>query len=127
MSIQHFPRTAMVVETHFLIASVIEAPLVSAGYRVVIATEPDEALALMAAQEVHLALIDFRLHHAEPDGLVARLKQRGIPFIFCTAASVQEVFEHFPDARVMEKPFSDDELLAAVAALVSAEGPYQGA
>ncbi|RYE49817.1 MAG: response regulator [Hyphomicrobiales bacterium] len=127
MSIQQFPRTAIVVETNFLIASVIEAPLVSAGYRVLIATEPEEAFALMDAHEVHLALIDFRLHHAEPEGLVAKLKQRGIPFIFCTAASVEEVFEHFPDARVMEKPFSDDELLAAVAAMVAAEGSYHGA
>ena len=115
----------MVVETNYLIASVIEAPLVSAGYRVTIATDIDEAFALLAGQRIHLAVIDFRLQHAEPEGLVARLRQEGVPFIFCTAASVEEVFEHFPDARVMPKPFSDHDLLTAVAALVPAPGAYQ--
>lgn len=124
---QQFPCTAMVVETNFLIASVIETPLVNAGYRVLIGTDPDEAFTLLDAHDVHLAVIDFRLQHGEPEGLVARLKRRGIPFIFCTAASLEEVCEHFPNARVMLKPFSDDELLAAVAALVPAEGAHQGA
>lgn len=119
--------TTLVVEPNFLIASVIEAPLLKAGYKVAIATDPDEAFALLDGREVRLALIDFRLGHAEPDGLVARLKQRAIPFIFYTAATTEEVCEHFPDARVISKPCSDDELLAAVASLVPAEGPYQEA
>ncbi len=114
--------TAMVVETNYLIASVIEMPLLSAGYRVTIATDTDEAFALLAAGGIHLALIDFRLQHAEPAGLVNRLRENGIPFIFCTAASVEEVSEHFPHARVMPKPFSDQDLLGAVAALVAASG-----
>lgn len=37
-------RTALVVETNYLIASGIEAPLVAAGYEVLIATSPEEAL-----------------------------------------------------------------------------------
>ncbi|OEO28036.1 hypothetical protein VW23_006470 [Devosia insulae DS-56] len=115
----------MVVETNYLIASVIEAPLLNAGYRVIIATDPDEAFAFLDRKDVHLALIDFRLQHAEPEGLVARLTQQGIPFIFCTAASREEVFEHFPNARVMPKPFSDQDLLAAVATLAIAPGAYQ--
>lgn len=117
--------TAMVVETNYLIASVIEVPLLGAGYRVTIATDIDEAFALLAEQRIHLAVIDFRLQHAEPEGLVARLRQEGIPFVFCTAASVEEVCEHFPDARVMPKPFSDQDLLAAVAGLVPATSAYQ--
>lgn len=116
LSIVH---TAMVVETNYLIASVIETPLLQVGYRVVIATDTDEAFALLNSQDVHLALIDFRLQHAGPDGLVAKLKQLSIPFIFCTAASPEEVYEHFPGARIMPKPFSDQDLLEAAADLVS--------
>lgn len=119
--------TALVVETNYLIASVIEAPLLDAGYQVVIAANPDEAFALLEAREISLALIDFRLQHAEPEGLVARLRQRSVPFVFCTAATVEEVAEHFPNARVMLKPFSDQELLAAVAAIVAASDPSKGA
>jgi DNA-binding response OmpR family regulator len=121
MSQQAIINTAMVVETNYLIASAIEVPLLDAGYRVAVATDADEAMALLASQDVHLALIDFRLQHGEPDGLVARLKQKRIPFIFCTAASLEEVYEHFPEVRIMQKPFSDADLLSAVAALVFAE------
>lgn len=127
MSDRMFPRTALVVETNYLIAAVIEAPLLKAGYQVAIATGPDEAVALLEANKVHLALIDFRLQNAEPDGLVTELKQRAVPFLFYTAASTEEVCEHFPDARVISKPCSDDDLLAAVAALVPAEASYEGA
>ena len=45
----------------------------------------------------------------------------------CPAYLVEEVFEHFPNTRVMLKPFSDQELLTAVAALVSDRGSYVGA
>jgi len=112
--------TAMVVETNYLIASVIEAPLLQSGFAVVIATSSEEALQVLAAGQVHLALIDFRVEHGGSDGLVARLQQLGVPYIFCTAASFEEVHEHFPNARVMAKPFSDDDLLAAVATMISA-------
>lgn len=127
MSDQPFRHTAMVVETNFLIASVIKSPLVNAGYRVAIATDQAEAFAVLDAQHVHLAVIDFRLQHGGPGGLVAELKQRNVPFIFCTAATVEEVCEHFPDARVMLKPFSDEDLLAAVAALVPKQSVQEGA
>lgn len=112
----------MVLEANYLIASGLQEPLAKAGFEVAIATDPDEAFTLLEARNVHLALIDFRLQHAEPDGLVTKLKQRAIPFIFYTAATAEEVFEHFPDARVILKPCTDDDLMAAVSALVS-NGP----
>jgi CheY-like chemotaxis protein len=119
MSDQAGLRTAVVVETNYLIASVIEEPLANAGYRVLTATDPAEALKFLDQQSINLAVIDFRLQHAQPDGLVAALTRCGIPFIFCTAASTEEVLEHFPGARVMLKPFSDEDLLKATSGLVS--------
>lgn len=112
-------RTALVVETNYLVASVMEAPLAMAGYEVVIATAAEEAFELLASQNVSFALIDFRLQHGGPEGLVAALTGRSIPFVFCTAASVEEVYEHFPNTRVMMKPFSDDDLIRAVAEITS--------
>jgi CheY-like chemotaxis protein len=119
MSEQSIPSAALVVETNFLVASVIEAPLANAGYQVLIATDPVEALSYLNRQDVSVAVIDYRLQHAEPDGLVAALTQRGVPFIFCTAASAEEVLENFPGARVMQKPFSDEDLLDAISAIAS--------
>ena len=110
-----FRPTALVVETNYLIASVIEFPLTHHGYRVLMAANAEEALALLNAYPVQVALIDFRLQHGAPEGLVAKLMARGVPFIFCTAASADEVNERFPGALVMQKPFSDDQLLATLA------------
>jgi CheY-like chemotaxis protein len=119
-------RTALVVESNYLVASVIEAPLAIAGYRVFIATNPAEAFAVLDTEPVELALIDFRLQHAAPEGLVAKLKTMDIPFVFCTAAAVEEVFEHFPDARIVQKPFTEEQLLAAVSGLGSVPAGGQG-
>lgn len=116
----------MVVETNYLLASVIETPLLQAGFAVAIATDTEEAFAVLADRAVHLALIDFRLQHGGPEGLVGRLQQLGVPFIFCTAASVEEVNEHFPNARVMLKPFSDADLIATIATVVTTRSADPG-
>ena len=118
------PPTIMVVETNYLLASAMEVPLSSAGYQVLVATDPDEALALLQRQHVALALIDFRLAHGGPEGLVTILASRSIPFIFCTASTLEEVHEHFPGARVMLKPFGDDQLLSAISKVSAGEGDH---
>lgn len=115
--VRNSPKTALIVETNYLIASAIELPLLDAGYVAVVAQDSEEALARLATQYMQLALIDFRQQYGHPDGLVARLKALEIPFIFCTAASSEEVAEAFPGARVLPKPFSDEQLLDAVSAL----------
>jgi len=99
--------TALVVETNYLIASVIQRPLARQGYTVLIATSPAEADGLIADGGIDIALIDFRLQHREPGGVVGKLKQTKIPSIFCTAASPDEVAEKFPGVIVLAKPFSD--------------------
>jgi len=112
--------TALVVDTNYLIASVIEVPLTDAGMKVVIAVNQSEMQAAIATNEIQIAIIDFRLSHAEPEGLVARLVAAGVPYIFCTAASEAEVFEHFAGARIIEKPFSVDQLMFAVTQTIGA-------
>jgi DNA-binding response OmpR family regulator len=112
--------TALVVETNYLIASAIEAPLTDSGHVVVVATTDDEARTALASNRIDIAIIDFRLQHGSPDGLVARLSTAGIPYIFCTAATSQEVDEHFPGARVVEKPFLDGMLVSVVSQVVNA-------
>lgn len=111
--------TALVVETNYLIASAIEAPLAQHGFTVVVATSDEEAYQVLASNRIQIAIIDFRLQHGGPDGLVKRLEAASIPYVFCTAASTEEVIEHFPGARVVEKPFGDDMLLLLVAELTN--------
>lgn len=110
--------TVLVVETNYLIASAIESPLAEAGFKVVVAVTDDEVVTALNNERIHVSVIDYRLQHGGPEGLVSRLHKAGIPYIFCTSASTQEVVEHFPNARVVEKPFGDDLLLSLVAELV---------
>lgn len=117
--ITNAPR-ALVVETNFLVASAIEDPLAQAGYTVVVATTVDEARAAIASYQIDVAIIDFRLQHGAADGLLARLAAAGIPYLFCTAATSAEVTENFPGARVIEKPFLDSMLIAAVSQVAAA-------
>lgn len=111
--------TALVVETNYLIASAIEMPLAKDGFEVVIASDDKHARETLGSRRFDIAIIDFRLQHGGPDGLVAQLEAQSIPYFFCTAASAEEVSEHFPGARVVEKPFGDDALLSLVAELVT--------
>jgi len=106
--------TALVVETNYLIASAIEVPLTDKGYKVIIAVNDAEIRAALATNDIQIAIIDFRLQHGGPDSLVAWLGAARVPYIFCTAATSDEVVEHFPGARVVEKPFGDDLLLSIV-------------
>lgn len=108
------PNTALVVETNYLIAPAIEAPLVAHGYWVLIANDPAEAFDLLSANSIQIGVIDFRLQHEEPGGLVSVLTSLGVPYIFCTAASATEVTEIFPAAHVLAKPFSDETLRATL-------------
>lgn len=110
--------TALVVETNYLIAAAVEVPLMESGFHVVVAINDAEVQAALATRRFQIAIIDFRLQHHGPDGLVARLTAENIPYVFCTAASSQEVTEHFPGARVIGKPFGEDVLLSLVAELV---------
>ncbi len=107
-------KTALVVETNYLVASVIEGPLAQSGFRVVVALDEQEARVAMAANTFQIAIIDFRLQHGHPDGLTAQLRAANIPYVFCTAATTEEVVESFPGARVVQKPFGDDVLLFVV-------------
>lgn len=107
-------KTALVVETNYLVASVIEDPLRVSGFRVIVAVDEDEARVVINSQDLEVAVIDFRLAHGGPDGLVRSLEAAGVPYLFCTASSTEEVAEHFPKAAVLQKPFDDKMLLAVL-------------
>ena len=112
-------KTALVVETNYLVASVIEDPLRAIGFSVIVAVDEDEARAVIASDGPQVAVIDFRLAHGGPEGLVSLLEAASVPYLFCTASSVEEVAEHFPQAAVLQKPFDDEMLLTALNHILS--------
>lgn len=107
--------TALVIETNYLIASAIEVPLTDHGFKVIIAITEAEIRAAIATSQIQIAIIDFRIHHSSPGGLIAWLDAAKVPYVFCTAATTAEVVKHFPGSRIIEKPFVTDQLLSLVA------------
>jgi DNA-binding response OmpR family regulator len=110
------PLVALVVDDEFLIAVELEAILTGGGYHVLSAVSVTEARTLASLRTIDVAVLDFRMGVGAID-FARDLEARGIPLLFCTASTLDEVHAVFPAAPVVAKPFSGSELLARVAAL----------
>lgn len=116
------PPRILIVEDEWFIAIESEAVLRDSGFDVVgIAVSADEAVALAAEHEPDLILMDIRLRGAR-DGVDAALEIRerfDIACLFATAHSeprVRDSAQAACPAGWLTKPFSDQQLLAAVRA-----------
>lgn len=115
------PLVALVLDDEFLIAIEVESILAGAGYEVMSAVSVAEAEKLTAARAAHVAVLDFRMGDGAHD-LARRLRDSGVPVLFCTGSMPDEVQSLFPGARVVVKPFVADALLDAVRELSAARG-----
>jgi DNA-binding response OmpR family regulator len=108
--------TALVVDDEFLIAVELESALQSAGYDVLTAVTPAEARALLERRRVDVAVLDFRMGE-DSVNLAKSLGEQAVPFFFCTGSLPEEVEAVFPGIRMIGKPFTERELLAAITAV----------
>lgn len=109
------PVRVLVVEDDGLVALEIEAYLTGAGHEVVgVAAGAAEALALGRRLDPDPAPVDVRLRGAE-DGprAAAGLREAGVPCLFVAAACPAE---RGLGLGCLPKPFTEGDLLAAVAA-----------
>jgi CheY-like chemotaxis protein len=109
-------RRILVVEDEFLIALDIAGALEQAGIAVVgPAGTVGDALAAIEREEVHGAFLDANLA-GEPVGRVAdALHERGIPFAFVSGYGCEQLPARHQTAPLVKKPFTDRDLLDAVA------------
>ncbi|HET6467531.1 MAG TPA: response regulator [Geminicoccaceae bacterium] len=119
-------RRLLIVEDDWLIAAQIQACLESAGYEVVgHATDEWDALALAEQGRPDLVLMDIRLQGGG-DGIAAaaRIRDRlAIPTIYVSAHTDPATVDRARPSRPMgwvQKPFTDSELLEAVAGALAA-------
>lgn len=106
----------LVVEDEFLIALDIEGVLAQAGIAVIgpVGTVA-EALAAVDSETMNGALLDAHLG-GEPVGCIAdALKAKAIPFAFVSGYGPEQLPPAHRDAPLVRKPFTGDDLLAAVA------------
>lgn len=93
----------------------LEENLADMGCKVVAtAARVSEALELLARHEFDTAILDVRLKDSTSEPVGDALVTRGIPFIIATGDSSTELARRFPNAPVLNKPYSADDLRKAL-------------
>jgi DNA-binding response OmpR family regulator len=104
----------LLLEDDGMIALHIETTLVDAGVgEVVYLARIEDALRAIEASSFNAAILDLRIGaRGWAYDVAGRLRQKGIPFIFSSGAG--EVMENYRDVPLVMKPFSSDQLIAAL-------------
>ena len=112
-------RRILVVEDEMLVLMNIEDMLADAGCESVSAAATvDQALALIAAQAFDAAMVDVNLDGMESDSVADALRARGVPFLFSTGYSGQNLKEGYRDEPVLGKPYRAAELVEILTRLI---------
>jgi CheY-like chemotaxis protein len=115
---QHTPPRVLIVEDEFLIAQLIEEMVTELGYSVA-GVAHTVAAALKAFSELNFdaVLLDMNLDGRRNPETADFLLQRGIPFAFVSGYDyIGE--RHHAHVPMVLKPFSDEQIGAALRALV---------
>ncbi|MGD9196424.1 MAG: response regulator [Methyloceanibacter sp.] len=106
----------LVVEDEFLIALDIVAALESAGLDVVgPASTVSDALSAIQSRPLRGALLDAHLGGESAGRIADVLATRGLPFAFVSGYGRESLPTAHSAAPLVRKPFTDQEILAAVA------------
>jgi CheY-like chemotaxis protein len=112
-------RRVLVVEDEMMILMMIEDMLADLGCEsVVTAANVDQALALIDAQNFDAAMLDMNLNGAKSHSIADALAARGVPFIFSTGYSGDDMREGYRDRPVLKKPFQYQELVKILTRLL---------
>lgn len=104
-------RRVLVVEDEMLVLMMTEDMLADLGCEsVVAAATVDQALALIDAQDFDAAVLDRNLNGDVTDTVADALDARGVPFVFSTGYSTQDMSAGEADRPVLKKPFQSRQL-----------------
>jgi CheY-like chemotaxis protein len=111
-------RRVLVVEDEMLVLIMIEDMLADLGCKsVTSAATIDKALALIKAQVFDVALLDVNLNGNDSHPVGEALCARGVPFVYSTGTTGQNLRDGYSDRPVLKKPFKYEELAAVLASL----------
>jgi len=114
-------KRVLVVEDESLVAMLIEEFLEDMGCTVAaIAGRLDEAAAMAETLAVDLAVLDINLDGTPSYGIAEALERRGIPFVLATGYGGAVLPAALKSAHVLVKPFTREQLEAALAAAAAA-------
>lgn len=102
-----------------IVALLLEDMLSDLGYQVVArAAESSQALAAIEAHDPDAAILDINLRGRLSYDVADALAARGVPFVFCSGYSGARVREDHRHRPSLQKPITQEELAAALAAAI---------
>jgi len=124
--VQSLPsKHVLIVEDDETYRRMVERMLAAGGYRVTAAIDFASAMRVLESEEtIDLLLADVRMPAGTPHGLsigrIAQLRRGSLKVLYMTGAYDVRDFALFgQDARVLHKPFTAGELVAAIEAAIA--------
>jgi len=111
-------RSILVVEAEPFAALDVEIGLREAGAKVLAAHGLSEALYMAEYPALSAAVIAQRLGNDNTASVCRRLADLGVPFMLYTRYDATAAKERWPNAPIVAKPASAEELLSTVAELL---------
>jgi CheY-like chemotaxis protein len=113
-------RRILVVEDEMLVLMSIEDMLADLGCEsVAAAATVDQAVALIDAQVFDAAMLDMNLNGTKSFPVADKLAELGVPFIFATGYSAQDMRDGYGDRPLLKKPIRYAELAGVFASLLA--------
>lgn len=111
-------RRVLVVEDEMMIAMMLADMLEDLGHQVVgPVARLDKALDLAQRETIDVAVLDVNVHGQEIYPVADALIKRGIPFMLATGYGAKGVREQYRSWPILQKPFQQENLRAAIAGL----------
>ena len=114
-------RHILVVEDEMMLMMLIEEMLADLGASVAVAATVDQATALIEARFFDAATLDLNLDGNQSYPVADILAVRGVPFVFSTGYSQQNLRDDYRNRPVLRKPFKEQDLIATVTRLLSSD------
>jgi DNA-binding response OmpR family regulator len=116
-------KRVLLLEDDGLIAANTGSDLAEVGAVVDVVATCTEGLRLLGEQEFDFAVLDIKLVDETSYALASELKHRGVPFLFISG--YDRTRADFADVTLLQKPFSRDALLDAIASLIGEEEGHE--
>jgi CheY-like chemotaxis protein len=117
-------RRVLLVEDEMIVAWLLEDMLADLGCAVVgPATSVNQALAMIDAEAIDVAVLDVNLNGQMSYPIADALAARGMPFVFSTGYHKDRLLERYRTFPALQKPFHPSELADILEKLLTAKGP----
>ena len=119
MNSRLFGRRVLVVEDEVMVSWILEDMLVELGCNVVgPAARIRQAIAIIEAEGIDLAVIDVNLNGEKSYSVADALNRCGIPFMFSSGYSKDTMPDHFQAVPMLQKPYDQPALIVALEKLL---------